>query len=191
MRALPPALRRAVALALLAAVLLTGGLLAWAPVRWIAHQERRLAELEAHIAELRERLAEREQLLAESRLLEAALGDDTLVLRAATEALAAAELQRLVSGAVRAQGGEVLTSQVLEPVDAPPFREIGLKLTLTADLEGLVGLLHAIESNRPLLLVRSLRLGPGGVEGDGRRLATELELVGLAAKAEASSAGGS
>lgn len=191
MRRLPLALRRALALLLLGAALSAGGLLAWAPVRWLERQEARLAALEARIDELRERIAEREQLLAESRLLEEALRDETLFVRAATPALAAAELQGLVSAAVRAHGGEVLTSQVLEPVEAPPFREIGLKLTLSAGLEALVGLLRAIESNRPLLLVRSLRVGAGGGEGEGRPLATEIELVAFESKGgEAGVAGG-
>lgn len=185
MRRLPAVLRRALALALLGAVLAGAALVAWLPVRWIAWQEARLAELEGRIAELRERLAEREQLLAERRLLEAALGDETLFVRAATAALAAAELQGLASAAVRAQGGEVLTAQVLEPAEVPPFLEIGLRLTLRTGLDGLVGLLHAIETGRPLLLVRSLQLvaGEGAEatpEGGAAPLETVVELVAFA-----------
>lgn len=181
MRRLPPALRRAAALALLAGALAGVALLAWAPVRWIAHQEARLAALEARMAELRDRLAEREQLLAERRLLEAALGDETLFVRAATPALAAAELQGLVTAAIRARGGELRTVQVLEPAEAPPFLEVGLRLSLRTGLDGLVGLLHAIETNRPLLLVRSLQLvaEESGAAAE-RKLDTVVELVAFA-----------
>lgn len=182
MRRLPAGLRRALAVALLAAAVGAVGFLAWLPLRWIEHQEARLVALEARIAALRERIAEREQLLAERRLLEAALGEEALFVRAATPALAAAELQGLVSAAVRANGGELLTAQVLEPTDAPPFLEIGLRLELRAGLPALLGLLHAIESNRPLLLVRSLRLAAGteARQGEDPPLATVVELVAFA-----------
>ncbi len=182
MRRLPAALRRALAVALLGAAVAALGLLAWLPVRWIGYQEARLVALEARIAALRDRIAEREQLLAERRLLESALGDETLFVRAATPALAAAELQGLVSAAVRANGGELLTAQVLEPTDAPPFLEIGLRLELRAGLRALAGLLHAIETNRPLLLVRSLRLSAGteAREGEDPPLATVVEVVAFA-----------
>lgn len=179
MRRLPARLRRAVAVGLLLALVGAVGLLAWLPIRWIAVQEQRLAALEARIGELRERIAEREQLQAERRLLEAGLNDATLFVRAATPALAAAELQGLVSAAVRANGGEVLTVQVLEPSEAPPFVEVGLRLTLAAGLDSLVGLLHAIETSRPLLLVRSLRLSAGEPDPSGAvpPLETVVELV--------------
>lgn len=181
MRRLPAGLRRALALLLLAAALASPALLAWAPMRWIARQEARLAELEARISELRDRLAEREQLLAERRLLEAALGDETLFVRAATPALAAAELQSRVTAAIRARGGELRTVQVLEPADAPPFLEIGLRLTLRTGLDGLVGLLHAIETNRPLLLVRSIHLVAAESSAVAeRKLDTVVELVAFA-----------
>lgn len=179
MRRLSARLRRALAIGLLALLIGAVAVLAWLPVRWIAVQEERLQALEARIGELRERIAEREQLLAERRLLEAALNDATLFVRAATPALAAAELQGLVSSAVRANGGEVLTVQVLEPTEAPPFVEVGLRLTLAAGLDSLVGLLHAIETSRPLLLVRSLRLVAGEPDAAGAvpPLETVVELV--------------
>lgn len=179
MRRLPAGLRRVVALALLALLVLGVGLLAWAPVRWIAAQDRELALVEARIAELRGRIAEREQLLAEQRLLEAALADASLFVRAATPALAAAALQGHVDAAIREHGGEVRTVQVLEPTDAPPFVEVGLRLTLVAELGSLVGLLHAIETSRPLLLVRSLQLRARGDQptAEAPPLETVIELV--------------
>ncbi len=177
----PAGLRRAVALALLVAALAGVGLLAWLPWRWIEAQDARLAALEQRIAALRERLAEREQLQAERRLLEEALGDETLFVRAPTPALAAAELQGLVSAAVRAGGGELSSVQVLEPTEVPPFTEIGLRLTMRADLDGLVAILHAIESSRPLLLLRALQLSAASVESEGPvPLETVVELVALA-----------
>lgn len=179
MRRLPAGLRRLAAVALLALLILGAGLLASLPVRWIAAQDRDLARVETRIAELRGRIAEREQLLAERRLLEAALSDESLFVRALTPALAAAELQGHVGAAVRRHGGEVRTVQVLEPTEAPPFVEVGLRLTLVAELESLVGLLHAIETSRPLLLVRSLQLRVPGDHpaAETPPLETVVELV--------------
>lgn len=168
-----------VAVALLALPVLGAVLLAWLPIRWIAAQDRELALIDARIAELRGRIAEREQLVAERRLLEAALSDESLFVRAATPALAAAALQGHVDAAVREHGGEVRTVQVLEPTEAPPFVEVGLRLTLVAELESLVGLLHAIETSRPLLLVRSLQLRARGDQptAEAPPLETVVELV--------------
>lgn len=182
MRNLSPRARRALALGLLLLLVLAPGAIAWLPLRWIDRQDRRLAALDHEIAALRERIGEREQLLAEQRLLESALTDQALFVRAATPALAGAELQGLVAALVREQGGELGSTQVLEPTEAPPFLEIGLRVQLVIGLESLVGLLHAIETSRPLLLVRALdlRAREPAAEAGAPLLETVVELVGLA-----------
>ncbi len=82
---------------------------------------------------------------------------------------------------IESGGGALSGVRVLEPTELPPFTEIGLRLTLRADLDGLVAILHAIESSRPLLLLRALQLSAASVESEGPvPLETVVELVALA-----------
>lgn len=174
-------LRRSAALALLFLLVAALGMLVWLPLHWIAWQDARLARLDEEIAELQRRLAEREEILAERRLIERALAEPGLILRAATPALAAAELQGTVTTMVRERGGQIASVHVLEPVELGAFTEVGLRIVLEADMEGLVGLLHAVETSRPLVLVRRLELDAEDPPADGGppRLRAVVELAGL------------
>lgn len=172
---------RIAAVALLIGCLIGLATLGWLPVRWIAWQEARLRALERETAELQRRSAEREEMLSERQLIERALAEPGLVLRAATPAVAAAELQGAVTTMVQARGGRIASVQVLEPIDLGGLSEVGLRIVFEIEMDGLIGLLHALETSEPLVLIRRLTLQAerraNGAEPT--HLRTELELAAL------------
>lgn len=176
MNALPRGVRRLLAVALLLAVLAAAALLVWLPFHWIAGQKLALAAVEARIDALEVRKGEQAMLEAELLRLEQRQAEDRSVLRTPTAALAGAELQGLVSAIVLGSGGSLESVQTLEPREAAPFHEIGLRLTLTIGHEGLRHLLYALEASTPAMRVTSLALREAG-EGGGRRPAAPLHVT--------------
>lgn len=156
--ALSPAVRRALALGLLALALALLGGLVWLPFGILRGQDATIARLDERIADLEGRLKLREQLLAERRLLErASLADRTLI-EAATPALAGAELQRVLTALVQAGGGKIESAQVLDAQETPPFVQIGVRLSFTGQLDGLRLFLHAVEEHAPVLVIDQLNV---------------------------------
>lgn len=74
--------------------------------------------------------------------------------------LAGAELQELVRGAVEGNGGRISTSQNQAPRDDGRFRQIGVNVQFFATTPNLQRILHAIETQRPCLMVENLTLRP-------------------------------
>lgn len=160
--------RRALALGLLAAVVLLGAAAAAAPA-WLAYRQRtELAAVERKIVDLRRRLPAREGLIAEERLLGRPDALERALLRGGTPALAAAALQGDLTALASAMGAVVTSVQILDPEAAPPFTDVGLRLTMVSDVSTLRDFLYAVETREPVMLLRSFALGraDGGSTGD-------------------------
>lgn len=150
--------RRALALGLLGAMIAAVVGLAWLPFAILNRQHAEIDRLEARTVELEARLRGREQLLAEQRLLERASRADQTLAQADTPALAGAELQRVLTEMVTAEGGALESVQVLEPVQRLPFMQISVRISFTSTIEALRGFLYAVEQHAPVLLVHDLNL---------------------------------
>lgn len=161
---LPPGARRALAWGLLAATVLAVGAAVATPFALLHAYRSDLAETEGRIVRLAARAPERERLLAEEEAL-AGESADRLLLRGSTPAVAAAQLQGDVTALASAMGASVASVQILEPESAPPYVDVGLRLTMTADVSTLRDFLYALETREPLMLVRGLSLarGEGGL----------------------------
>jgi hypothetical protein len=151
--------RRALALGLLAAVVLLGrrggggaGLAGLPPADGARRLERR-------IVDLRRRLPAREGLIAEERLLGRADALERALLRGSTPALAAAALQGDLTALASAMGAVVTSVQILDAEPAPPFTDVGLRLTMVSDVSTLRDFLYAVETREPVMLLRSFSLG--------------------------------
>lgn len=185
MSAIPPAIRRALAVLILLALVGALGFVASLPFSLLARQEATLAQLSRQSAELEQRLGLRDGLLAEQRLLERASEADQTLIQAETPALAAAELQRELSALVQQGGGSLESVQSLGPVDTPPFVKIPIRVSFTGSLEGLRSFLYAVEQHAPVLLVDELSIAETFIyrEEDGAEqpaLSTVIEVFGYA-----------
>jgi len=78
------------------------------------------------------------------------------VLRADSETLAAADLQQRVKSVVEAQGGSLVSAQVLEPVAETPFTRIRINVRMLLSVPVMQQVLHEIEGQMPYLVVRRL-----------------------------------
>jgi|GEM_PF-1538711 len=78
------------------------------------------------------------------------------VLRADSATLAAADLQQRMKSVVEAQGGALVSSQVLEPISEAPFTRIRINVRMLLSLPILQKVLHEIEGQMPYLVVRQL-----------------------------------
>jgi len=186
---LSPSARRLLAVALLLVPLALAALLVVVPLRAAERYTRALAELETHIAGLEERLVGREQVLADLRQLERRNQLDTRLLNAETPALAGAALAGSLAAYLEESGGWLDSTQVLEPVIAPPVMLIGVRLRGAMDVEGLRSFLHRIESAEPILTIEGIALSSEQSADLFGLLLTEINVVGYA-KAEASDPSG-
>lgn len=156
--ALAPQSRRALAVAILLGLLAGVALIVWLPLHYIATQDAALQRVEQRIGALEDRMAIRERLLAEKRVLAHAAGLDNAVLTSATPAMAAADLQGLLTQLIRVDDGQVQSVEILDPRQADPFIEVGMRLRTSMTLTSLTHLLYSIETSRPVMLVRALSI---------------------------------
>lgn len=158
--------RRALALTLagLAAVLLVGIVAAPLALAYVWRGE--LTSVEAHIDQLKSRVPRRERLVDEKRELES-MSAERLLVRASSPGVAAAQLQGDMQQLATALGTSIASFQVLEPASAPPYTDVGLRLTMTADISTLRDFLYAVETRDPVMIVRSFSVSrnESGTEG--------------------------
>ncbi len=152
----PPA-RRALAFALLALAILAGAAAVAAPAILWRHYETELATVERRVADLQAQVPARERLLQEERRLGTETAERSL-LRGSTPGVAAAQLQGDLTALASAMGAAVASVQILDPEPADAFTDIGLRLTMTADISTLRDFLYAVEARDPILLVRAFSL---------------------------------
>ena len=111
------------------------------------HQSKTLIERYRRIAKAREPL---EKQLATLKRRGPSTGG---YLEGASDTLAAAKLQNRVKGVVATAGGEIKSSQILPPRDDGSHRAINIRVQLSADIESLQAIFHALESENTLLFL--------------------------------------
>jgi general secretion pathway protein M len=79
-------------------------------------------------------------------------------LRSATDAVAAAELQRILKSLAGSNGVQVQSTQILPAGAADEFVRVALRVRLRGSLPGFVDTLHEIESNEVYLFVDNLSI---------------------------------
>ncbi len=154
--------RQRLALTLLAvAVLLLLSTIAW-PV-WSANTafESRIAQLHMRLERLRSTAEATEELRPRhERLmrLQAAMGHH---LKSDTEAVAAAELQRIVKNITTSNDTQILSTQILPASDEREFVRVALRVRLRGPLDGIVHAIYDIESNPTFLFLEKLSIRDG------------------------------
>lgn len=155
--ALTPGQSRAAALMVLAAVLaVVYGLIAAPIISAYANTNRSIADLR-QLLDRYTRIAEARPQL-ESRMDELAAnppGDEDF-LTGASDAITAAELQRVITRIVRHAEGRLISAQVLDPVVEEGLKKIALSVQFDGDIKALQQILFTIESDNPVLFIEEL-----------------------------------
>jgi general secretion pathway protein M len=118
----------------------------------------RIDEQQRLLGEYQRIAAGGEGLQQEVQRLQRWQSSSKLYLRANTEALAAAELQRIVKQQAAARGGRVMSTQTLAGKQEDAFTRVTLKVRLRTDMQGMLHTLHGLESRRPLLFIDNLSI---------------------------------
>jgi general secretion pathway protein M len=79
-------------------------------------------------------------------------------LRSGGVALSAAEAQEIIRGLVEGAGGRLITMQAPTSKEEGRYRQVTVNVQLTANIFALRKILHAIETNVPLLFVDNLTI---------------------------------
>lgn len=171
LNALPPEKSRRLAVGLLALAILVLVAAIAIPV-WIVNHR-----YAAALADLGDKLARYQRIAATrpevAKSLEAVRAKDAkrFFLRSGAAALTAAEAQEAVRRLVEGGGGRLITMQAPTAKDEGRYRQVTANVQLTANVIALRRILHAIETNQPMLFVDNVmvrsqvpsnfRAGPG------------------------------
>ena len=121
------------------------------------HYDVQLAEKQSRI-ERYQRIASTRA--AVSRQLDAMRAKETrkFFLRAGATALSAAEASEAVRAIIESSGGKLVTMQAPSSREEGRYRQITVAVQLTANIQALRRILHALESNMPYLFVDNVTI---------------------------------
>jgi hypothetical protein len=152
-----------VPLCLLAVIII--GIL-WPAWRWYEGRQQLLAAGQEQIAEILAQENLLPQLRQQANAAQAS-GDDQLLLAGQSDAIATANLESALAGLATSSGASLTSTEVLPPRMLGALRQVGISVELTASWPALTGLLAAIETARPRMIVDALiinnsEFGPTG-----------------------------
>lgn len=179
--------------ALALAVTLLPVLLIWlaviAPLRG-CYDERaaRLAENQARLSRMEAAVQALPHLHAAARRAANSTDAPKLLVEGDSDAVAAAALQERLQAMATAAGVTIASADTIPPAAEGAYRRIAVRLTVTGDWASMVGLLAAIETATPRLLVDDMQiqaapgLGPAGPAPPGHTtIDAALTIFGLRA----------
>lgn len=96
------------------------------------------------------------------------------LLQANTPALAAVDIQQILTQIAGSTGAEVKTMRVLgsEPISDDNYIAVPVEVTLSSDIRQLVGVLYAIDTSKKLLRVKELAVRSAGIRRGDKILTT-------------------
>ena len=162
-RALTPRQSRLLALAILVLVIVLVFTLAVAPL-WALnrHYADRIDGLEQRLAVQQRAVAAGSDLRMRHKQLQQAVAGNRQYLQSATEALAAADLQRIINRVAGTNGMDVFSTQTLPSIEESDFTGIALKVRMRGPLENLVKVFHALETGQPYLFLQNVSINSRG-----------------------------
>ena len=153
-------------MALLAALLAGVALPLWQ--RYEAQNEA-IADARHRIATYRRIAAARDVLQQRQAAVERQQAGERLFLDGDTEAVAAAELQRIASREIANIRGRLISTQVLASVQDGGFRRVGIQVRMRAPLPAVLSLLESLYESRPALFIDAASLRQVVVRGPTRK----------------------
>lgn len=123
------------------------------------------SEVDRAIAEADERIERYQRIAASHDIYQSELDKladrqsvSGIYLGGATDALAGAELQYIVSAAVESGGGLLRSVQILPAKTDSEFRRVSVRVQMTAAIAQLAGILYALEAGKTFLFVDNLEI---------------------------------
>ncbi len=157
--ALSPWQSRGAALALLAALIVgLGAATVWPLWQFNREGEARIHALHDQLRRFGEFAGARPALEARRRQLVALQRGGGYYLQGATATLAAAELQRVAKEAVAADGGSVLSTQMLPVPAAGDFQKVAIRVHMRGGVETLRSAFHRLETGKPYLFLDNVTI---------------------------------
>ena len=157
MTSLSPGFRRFAAVGLLALVL--GVLWLYAVLPIVTHLEdtdRSIAESQVLLQRAKQVAARLPALEARREALVRRLEQGSGFLKGASEEVVAAGLQEQIKVLIGRHGGTLRSTQALAAEDESGFRKVALRVSMSADTEGLQKVFHGLESASPSLFLDNI-----------------------------------
>lgn len=117
------------------------------------HYSQTITSLEGRLEQLQRAAAIGASLQPQYQQLKRLHASDRHYLKSASEALAAAELQRLVKGIGQASKVDVLSMQNLPAIQEEDVLRCELKVRMRGDLQNFVQMFHTLEAGTPFLFL--------------------------------------
>jgi general secretion pathway protein M len=155
----PQSLASLLALGILVAALGLLALFATMPFVHVNELGKAIAERRTELLELRNENARESELRKENRML-AAAGQDAklLLLKGETTGIAGANLQKMMSGLVLANGGTASSFQILPAKVDGNLMRIPMSLSISVDIDGLRDIIHGLETGMPLIFIDDISI---------------------------------
>lgn len=151
-------------------------------VGWYAARGEEIERQRALIGRLERAIAEQPQLEARLAAMRASGATVDALLKGDSDAVAGAELLATLKGMVAQSGGTLTSAENLPAEARGPFRQVGVRAAVTADLAALATLLQTIEEARPPLLIDNLQIrGESGQATATAKLTIGFDAYGLRA----------
>lgn len=156
-RTVPPLISRLLALALLVAVLAIAWIALVEPIRAdFGAQQARIERSNNLLARFQRTIDDEADLRAEIERLRQSDGGPDPFLKGPSTQIIAANLQNQIQTLVAGEPGDIRSIQVLPETQEAGFDKIGLRVTLTADVQAMQKIFYDIESSVPALFVDNL-----------------------------------
>jgi general secretion pathway protein M len=138
-----------------------------------------IENLQERLQRLRGMLATRRELEAQIQRVQQDSSVDVYYLKQQSPMLGATDLQQQVKSIVEANGGRLISTQILPVTQEKGFSRVGINVQMTGDTKVLQRIIYALESNRPLLFINNLQVIARTIRYSGRdnQLGTNLQLT--------------
>ncbi len=156
---LSPGRQRMLALAILLSLMLAFGLLVLKPiVGLVMHYATAIEDVSFRIERLSAQVAREPGLRQAVSELETLLSAQGWYFEPENPSLLAARLQESLNSILRTHGGQLSSSQVLEPRTQDGHRVIALRLRILANSQALANILYEVETAIPLMFIDDLTI---------------------------------
>ena len=153
---------------------------------WSANSARqaRIDIVQFQLSQLKRHAAVDEQLRPCLEQLRKSQLTDGHYLRSGTEAVAAAELQRIVKEITRRNGTQILSTQILPAGSEGGFVRVALRVRARGRLTGIITSIYEIESYRTFLFLDNVSIRHGAsrgraLQGVSNQFDSEFDLIGF------------